>query len=162
MLNTVSVMLFQVRAARRVTSLATAARAFRTASVVMLVACVAFALPAAGFAQWAAVAVLLLAAGLQVTAEMIQAAGSWEIGLGLAPEDKQGQYQGFFGSGTAASRMLGPALLTTLIFTWGIAGWIVLGGLFLLAGTAMGPAVRWAERTRTATPAQQPAVLAAA
>jgi MFS family permease len=163
-LNTVSVMLFQVRAARRVTSLATAARAFRTAGVVMLLACVAFALPAAGFTPWAAVAVLLLAAGLQVTAEMVQAAGSWEIGLGLAPEDKQGQYQGFFGSGTAASRMLGPALLTTLIFTWGIAGWIVLGGLFLLAGAAMGPAVRWAERTRTApaAPAPQPAVLAAA
>lgn len=162
-LNTVSVMLFQVRAARRVTSLASAARAFRTAGLVMLAACVAFALSAAGLARWAAVAVLLVAAALQVTAEMVQAAGSWEISLGLAPEDKQGQYQGFFGSGTAAARMLGPALLTTLVFTLGMAGWLVLGGLFLVAGAAMAPAVRWAERTRTAAvPAPAPALLAAA
>ena len=41
-------------------------------------------------------------------------------------------------------------LLTTLIVTWGTPGWLLLGGLFLGAGFAMGPAVRWAERSRAA------------
>ena len=113
----------------------------------MLVACAVFALSAAGTSAWAAGAVLLGGAALQVSGEMLlAAAGSWEIAFSLAPPDKQGQYQGFFGSSTSIARMLGPLLLTTLIIAGGTSGWFVLGGMFLLAGLAMNPAVRWAER----------------
>ncbi|WP_433249412.1 MFS transporter [Streptosporangium sp. CA-135522] len=152
-LNTLSVVLFQVRVARRVTGLGTASRAVRHAGLVMLASCAVFALSAAGSTAWVTGAVLLVAACLQVLGEMMQASGAWEIGFALAPADKQGQYQGFFGAGTAVARMLGPLLLTALIVTWGPPGWFLLGGLFLLAGFAMGPAVRWAERTRAAAPA---------
>jgi hypothetical protein len=79
---------------------------------------------------------------------MLLGAGSWEISFGLAPADKHGQYQGFFGTGVAVARMLGPLLLTTLIITWGRPGWLVLGAVFLLAGFAIRPAVRWAERSQ--------------
>lgn len=152
-LNTLSVVFFQVRVARRVTDLGTASRSVRRAGLVMLASCAVFALSAAGSSPWAAAAVLLVAACLQVLGEMMLASGAWEIGFDLAPPDRQGQYQGFFGAGTAVARMLGPLLLTTLIVTWGPPGWFLLGALFVLAGSAMGPAVRWAERSRAASAA---------
>ena len=49
----------------------------------------------------------MLAAALLTIGEMKLASGAWEISFGLAPADKQGQYQGFFGTGPAVARMLG-------------------------------------------------------
>jgi hypothetical protein len=77
---------------------------------------------------------------------MMQGAGGWELGFGLAPADWHGQYQGFYGMGPQFARMLGPVLLITLLIRWGTPGWLVLGGLFLLAGLAVGPAARHAVR----------------
>ncbi|MFB7775533.1 MFS transporter [Streptomyces bauhiniae] len=149
-LNTLTVVLFQVRMAARVTGLRSAARAVRQAGVVLLLACVCFAVSAAGTSAWLPVLVLLLAACVQVFGEMLLGSGSWEIGFALAPADKQGQYQGFYGAGTAVARLIGPLLLTTLILSWGTGGWLVVGALFLGAGLAMEPAVRWAQARRPA------------
>ncbi|WP_431677747.1 MFS transporter [Kitasatospora sp. KL5] len=147
-LNTLTVVVCQVRVARGVDGLASAARYVRWAGVLLLACCAAFAASSSGTSPWTAAAVLLLAAALQVAGEMMLAAGSWEIGFGLAPADRQGQYQGFYGTGTAVARMVGPVLLTSLVLGGGTAGWLVLGGLFALAGAATGPAVRLAERSR--------------
>ncbi|MFE1590602.1 MFS transporter [Streptomyces sp. NPDC058737] len=147
-LNTVTVVLFQVRMAGRVTNLESASRAVRCSGIVMFLACVGFALSSAPSSAWAAAAVLAVAAGVQVLGEMLLGSGSWEIAFTLAPEDKQGQYQGFHGAGTAVARLIGPLLLTALTLAWGIAGWLLLGALFLAAGAATGHAVRWAARTR--------------
>lgn len=147
-LNTLAVMLFQVRTARAVTDLRSASRAVRGAGVILLASCAVFAVSAARLPAWATAAVLVTAALLQVFGEMKQSAGSWQIGFDLAPSDQVGQYQGFFGTGVAVARTLGPLLVTTLLMTWGLPGWLLLGGLFLGAGYAMGPAVRWAERDR--------------
>jgi len=149
-LNTVSVVLFQVRVARRVTGLESAARLVRYAGLVMFGSCAVFALSGLGSSMWVAAIALLVAAALQVVGEMMLASGAWEISFDLAPADKQGQYQGFFGTGVAVARMCGPLLLTALIINWGTPGWFVLGGLFVAAGAAMGPAVAWARRTRVA------------
>jgi MFS family permease len=157
-LNTVSIVLCQVAVASRVTGLDSAVRFVRYAGVTLLGACVVFATSGFGAPAWLAVAILLAAAALQAGAEMMQASGAWEISFGLAPEGKHGQYQGFFGSGFTVARMLGPLLVTTLVLGWGTAGWLVLGVVFLVAGIAMGPAVRWAARTRPA--ANEPAELA--
>ncbi|MFF0865183.1 MFS transporter [Nonomuraea sp. NPDC003560] len=140
-LNTGSVLLFQVRVARRVRDLRDASTAVRRAGVVLFAACAVFALSPHGW-------IFLIAAGcLQVAGEMLLAAGAWEIGFGLAPDDRQGQYQGFFGTGTAVARMLGPAVLTTLVLDGGTVGWLLLGLAFMTAGAAMAPAVRWAQRS---------------
>ncbi|MGV9241511.1 MFS transporter, partial [Streptomyces nigra] len=142
-LNTGAVMAFQVRVARGVTGPATATRAIRRASWVMLAACAAFAL-SAGAPPWAAAAVLVLGAVLQVAAEMGQSAGSWQLSFDLAPRDRTGEYQGLFGTGVTVARTLGPLLLTSLLVDWGTPGWLTLGAVMLAASYAMGPASRHA------------------
>jgi hypothetical protein len=152
--NTVTVVLFQVRVARGVVDLKTAARSTRFAGVMLLASCVVFALTALGMSAWVATAVLLVAAVMQTVGEMAQSAGAWQISFDLAPPDKHGQYQGLFGNGLAVARVIAPLLLTTLILAWGIPGWIVLGGIFLVTSLVIGPAVRWAERVRVTREAQ--------
>ncbi len=156
-LNTVGVTLLQVRTARAVTGLPSAARAVRQAGAVLLASCAVFALSAAPVPVWAMAALLVGGAVLQVLGEMKQSAGSWQIAFDLAPADRLGQYQGFFGTGVAVARTAGPLLLTTLLLDGGGPGWLVLGVLFLAAGCAMGPAVRHAERDRSTWLAPAPA-----
>ncbi|MGW3241828.1 hypothetical protein [Streptomyces sp. NPDC001070] len=145
LLNTAAVTLCQVRTARAVTGLPSATRAVRRSGVLLLASCAVFALSAYGGSAPVAAAVLLAGAALQVAGEMLQSAGSWQIAFDLAPPDRQGQYQGFFGAGTAAARTLGPVLLTALVLTGGTAGWLLVGALFLAAAHAMGPATRLAR-----------------
>ncbi|MEV8593588.1 MFS transporter [Streptomyces sp. NPDC052012] len=157
-LNTAAVTLFQVRVARPVTDLTTATRAVRVSGAVMLASCTVFAVTAStAFGTWTSVAVLVLGAALQVLAEMRHSAGSWQIGFALAPAERIGQYQGFYGTGVPVARTLGPLLVTTLLIGWGTPGWLLFGALFLIAGAATGPATRWAERSRAAAPADSPA-----
>ncbi|MGW1347423.1 MFS transporter [Kribbella sp. NPDC002412] len=146
--NTLGVTLFQVKAAKSVRDLRTATKSIRYAGVAMLAACAVFAISAANMSAWTAAAVLVAGAALLTLGEMKLASGAWEISFGLAPADKQGQYQGFFGTGPAIARMLGPAMLTTVVLGWGPIGWIAVGALFLGTSCATGPAVRWAARTR--------------
>ncbi|MFI7542013.1 MFS transporter [Actinoplanes sp. NPDC049599] len=146
--NTVGVLLFQVRIARRVTDVASAARTVRTAGLVMLVACAVFAATAGTGSPWLTGAVLLTGALLQVLAEMLQAAGSWELSFALAPAGQHGLYQGMYTSGIPLARILGPAALTGLILGYGVPGWLALGGLIAGAGLATVPVTRWAARHR--------------
>ncbi|MGV9449692.1 MFS transporter [Streptomyces sp. NPDC003635] len=144
-LNTGAVMLFQVRMARGVTGVASASGAVRRAGWVMLAACAVFAL-SAEVSPWVAVGVLVVGAVLQVVAEMDQSAGSWQLSFDLAPADRVGEYQGFFGTGVTVARTAGPLVLTTLLIQWGTAGWVLLGGLTVVASYAMGAVVRPSER----------------
>ncbi|WP_217234939.1 MFS transporter [Streptomyces sp. AC555_RSS877] len=147
-LNTGAVMVFQVRMARGVTGVASATRAVRRSGWVMLAACAVFAL-SAGASPWVAVGALVVGAVLQVAAEMGQSAGSWQLSFELAPADRVGEYQGFFGTGVIVARALGPLVLTSLLLGWGAAGWLLLGGATLVASYAMGPATRRAHASRT-------------
>ncbi|MFJ8692166.1 MFS transporter [Streptomyces roseolilacinus] len=146
-LNTGAVTLFQVRAARSVTGLGTASRALRRSGVLMLLTCAVFAL-SAGTPPWVAITALVGGSVLLVAAEMLQSAGSWQIGFDLAPVGRVGEYQGFFGTGVTVARTLGPLVLTALLTGTGAAGWLLLGALFLLASYALGPVARWAAETR--------------
>lgn len=154
-LNTGAVMVFQVRMARGVTGLASATRAIRRSGLVMLASCAVFAL-SSGVSPWVAVGVLVAGAVLQVVAEMQQSAGSWQLAFDLAPADRMGEYQGFFGTGVTVARTMGPLVLTALLVGWGTPGWLLLGGVMLAASYAMGPATRWATATATADPLQEP------
>lgn len=148
MLNTVSVVLFQVRVSRGVTGLHSATRHIFVGSVLLGLGCVVFALTSVGSSAWVAGVLLLVAVAIQALGEMMQAAGSWEVSFGLAPAGKHGQYQAFFGNGTTVAEMVGPLLLTGLIVYWGVPGWLLLGALFIVVAALMRPAVRWGERVR--------------
>lgn len=146
-LNTGAVMLFQVRAARSVHGIPTAARALRRSGGLMLLTCAVFALSAVG-SPWGAAAALIAGSVLLVAAEMFHSAGSWQLAFDPAPAGRVGEYQGFFGTGVTVARTLGPLLLTALLIGWGTAGWLLLGALVLAASYALGPVARWATGTR--------------
>ncbi|GKQ38600.1 MFS transporter [Streptomyces sp. A012304] len=146
-LNTAAVTVFQVRAARGVTGVDSASRVLRRSGWVMAAACAVFAL-SAGASPWVAAGVLVLGAVLQVVAEMGQSAGSWQLSFELAPADRVGEYQGFFGTGVTVARTLGPLMLTWLLVEWGTPGWLLLGGVTLAASYGVGPAARWAAAGR--------------
>jgi MFS family permease len=151
------VVLFQVRVSRRYADVPDGVRALTRSGLVIAAACVVFAL-AKGASPVLASAVLVVGALVHVAGELLQASGSWAVSFGLAPEGRQGQYQGLFSSGFAASSMLAPVVLTTLCIQWGRPGWLLLGVVFAVSGAAFVPVVRWAERHR----AERAAAVAAA
>ncbi|MGA4840899.1 MFS transporter [Streptomyces sp. G45] len=150
-LNTLGVMAFQVRTARSVSGIPTAVRAVRRSGVLMLVSCAVFALSALDAGAWAAGGILVAGSVVLLAAEMLQSAGSWQLGFDLAPAGRIGEYQGLFGTGVTVARTLGPLVLTALLVEWGTPGWLVLGGMILAASYAMGPAARWAQRSAGTT-----------
>jgi len=145
LVNTLGVVLFQVYFARRVTDRYSAARSVRWAGGVLLAACAAFAVSAMP-GPAASAALLVVGACMQAVGEMMLASGLWEISFSLACPDLPGQYQGVFGMGAPVARMVGPLALTTVVVTWSGPGWLLLGGLFALAGWLVTPVVRWERR----------------
>ncbi|MCZ7460339.1 MFS transporter [Streptomyces sp. WMMC940] len=149
-INTLAVVFFQVRVARGVTGLTSAARYVVRGALLLGASCVVFAFSGSGGSAWTAVLLLVAAAAVQTMGEMVQMAGTWEISFGLAPDGKHGQYQAFFGSGLTIAEIVGPLALTGLLVYWGAPGWILLGALFVAAGLATVPVVRWGERALAA------------
>ncbi|MFI1916657.1 MFS transporter [Nocardia sp. NPDC020380] len=147
LINTVVVVLFQVRASRGVTTPALGGRAFRRAGFAFLLAA-ALISTMAGAPVWFAMALLPIAVIIHTVGEMWQAAGGFELSFALAPRDAVGQYQGLFGMGLGLGITLGPVVVIALCIGWGMPGWWVLGALFAVTGLAVPPIVRWAERSR--------------
>jgi len=147
LVNTFTVILFQVRASAGAEDVAGGARALRRSGLLLAVCCVLFA-AATGRPPWIAVVILLAGAGAHVVGEMLFAAGSWALSYELAPEHLQGQYQGLFGMTTKLAETLTPAITTFLIIGLGWPGWLLFGGLLVAAGALAPSAARWAQRTR--------------
>ena len=151
LVNTACCVLFQVRASRRAADLVSSARSVRTGALLVAASCAVFA-ASAGHAPAVAVAVLVCATLVNVLGELLQSAGSWGVGFGLAPGHAQGQYQGLYATGFAGALMLGPVVVTGTAIQHGTAGWAVLGALIAAAGALTVPATAWAARTRVAVP----------
>lgn len=147
LVNTIMVIVLQVRMSRGSEQLVTAKRAVRRSGQ-------AFALAALIFlaAHWvgapAAVLVLATAVVVHTVGELWQAGAAFGLSFELAPAHAQGQYQGLFGMGMGIAQTIGPALLTLLTITWGPPGWLVIAAFFLLVSRALPPAINWAARTR--------------
>jgi hypothetical protein len=146
LVNTGCVVLFQVRASRGAVDVRTSARVMRRGAFVLAASYLVFAL-SAGRGTGLAIAVLLLAALVNVAGELEQSAGSWGLGFGLAPDHAQNQYQGLYSTGFAVSSMLGPVLVTSTAIAHGVTGWVVLAVLFAVTGVASVPAADWAHRS---------------
>lgn len=147
LVNTTCCVLLQVRMSKGSHDVRSSARAQRLGGLLIAASCVVFAASDHGSAV-VAVAVLVVATLINVAGELQQASGSWGLGFGLAPERAQGQYQGLYSTGFAASQMLGPLVVTATVIAWGAPGWLLLGAVFALAGIATVPVVAWAERSR--------------
>lgn len=149
-INTAAVALFQVRLARRTDSVQSGARAFARASgwIVAGFAVIALASTAGPDSVWLAVVLLVVGALLHVVGEMIGSGGDWGVVMGLAPMERQGQYQGFAGMAFSLAQIIGPPLVTFLCVTHGPAGWLVLAAVIVAAALAMGPVSRWALNNR--------------
>lgn len=148
LINTVMIVVLQVRASQGVATPEVAARALRRAGVVFAVAWVLFGLAGE---TGAVLAVALLVAGCLVhaTAELWQAAGSFELSFSLARADAQGQYQGVFGMGNGLADAVAPLLATGVCVAGGLAGWAGVGLLLAATGALAPVTVRWAQATRT-------------
>jgi hypothetical protein len=151
LINTVLVVLFQIRVGRKVKTLRQGGSALRRAGVVFLFSCSMIGL-ATGLPGWAALLVLVGAVVLHTYGELWHASGSFALDFGLAPEHAQGQYQGLVGIGTGAGQAAAPVLLIGLCLSLGRAGWIGLGVCFALIGMTAPAIARWGERTRPVSP----------
>jgi hypothetical protein len=145
--NTAMCVLFQIRASRGIDDIPSSARALRRCGGLLFLACLLYGL-AGGRSRDVAIVVLLVAELVHVTGELLQAAGSWGVGYGLAPDHLQGQYQGLFSMSYGVSSMLAPVIVTTVVVGGGLPGWLAIGGMFVVVGVAMGPVSRWAEANR--------------
>ena len=133
-INTAMAATLQVKLSQGTEDVTKAARAVRKASWLLMATCATYALTA-NISPWIVVSLVLAgAAALHVVGEMLHAAGGWGISMGLPPESAMGQYQGVWLFGQSIGTMLAPALLTALIIGNGIAGWIGLGLVYVVAG----------------------------
>ncbi len=145
LLNTVTVVALQVPLGRRVTGVPSAVRAGWAAAAAQAVGCGLLALaafvPTAGAVAALAGAVLCFTLG-----EIVQVTSGWTLSFGLAPEDRrQAVYLGFFGTGTEAVAVLGPAVLAWLTTRLGATGFAVVAAALLLAAVLLRLATEPAE-----------------
>jgi hypothetical protein len=141
-LNTVLVVLWQVRASRGAETVPGAATAIRRSGWALLAACVVFAVSGH-------VVALVIGVTVLTAAEVLHAAGSWGVSFGLAPEDTQSQYLGAFTMGTRIYDTLGPGLVTAMTLGAGPAGWVALGVLYLALALSLSRASNRALAYRT-------------
>jgi hypothetical protein len=146
-LNTVAVAVLQLRLARGVDDVPSSARAMVVGCLWIAAGFVVLSF-SSGVGAGLAVVLLLAGASVHVVGEMISSSGQWGISMGLAPMERQGQYQGFASLGFSVSNVIAPTLITLLCIEWGRPGWWVMGGLVLAAGALQVPVCRWALRTR--------------
>jgi MFS family permease len=145
-LNTLTVVLFQVRATAGSDTLPGSLRKIKAAAYVLMPGCVVV-----GFSAGMPVvlAVVLVAGGvvLLTFGEILQSASSWGMAYELAPRQAQGEYLSALEMSLAAQSIVGPALGTWLVLGFGLAGWAVLAVLFGLAAVLIGPAARATARS---------------
>ncbi|MET8876316.1 MFS transporter [Nocardia sp. NPDC004604] len=147
MVNIAIVVLFQVRASRRVVDATAAGVALRRSGWAFLIACVLLA-TAHGHGGWVAVLILGVGAAVLSVGELWQTAGGFEASNALAPPQDLGLYLGVFGIGLRMADAVGPALLTWLCIGLGVTGWYIAGFILLAAGLLAPVVIRWATSTR--------------
>ncbi len=134
-LNTILVVLLQMRATRRMNGLRSAAGFLAGGGAVMFVS---FLLMAAvpSVPDVLGIATLFAAVTINALGEIFWAAGSYELSFGLAPPEALGQYLGLYSTSGGLGRAVSQALVTFLCLSLGFPGWIVFGCLILVAAMA--------------------------
>lgn len=140
-LNTGMAVLLQVWASRGCEDPRVAARRMRSAGLVLAV-CAAVLPLASGRSPLVAAAVLLLATVLLTLGELWQSGGAWGVSYELAPAEHRTQYLSAFSLGRSAQEVVGPVVLTSVVFARPGPGWLGLAGCMAVAGLAVPAMVR--------------------
>ncbi len=149
LINTVCVALLQVRLSRSADSVHTGARALLRGGALIAVGFALIGL-ADGAPRAVGVAVLVAGALIHVVGEMIGSGGQWGLQMGLAPHERQGQYQGFSSLGFSFANIVGPPVVTLLCVHGGRLGWLAMGAIIFASGLIAQPLSRWALSNREA------------
>lgn len=145
--NTGLVVLLQYRVARNIRSIDHGVRALRWAGVLLFGGMALYAASALPSHGWLAAALLLAGSAVLTFGEMRQTASMTEISFRLVPNGRYGQYQGFFGMGSTLAEATGPLVVTWLVISQGLWGWLALGAVFLVASFAVRFGVDLARRS---------------
>jgi hypothetical protein len=151
LVNTVVVVLLQVRMSRGTGTFAGAGRAIWRAGWLMVAACALWAsagwIVGDGWGPVTAVIVVLLAAAVAHTlAEITSSAAGWSLSFDLAPQERMGSYQGVYGTGYAVGAMIAPTVVTMTAIDLGTVGWAILAAMFAAAAAGVVVIARRAER----------------
>ncbi|MER7759328.1 MFS transporter [Streptomyces sp. NPDC097619] len=144
--NTILAVAFQVHASKGTDTVAGSVKAMHKAALALIAASALFAVAGADLPVAAVVALLVLGLVLLTAGELYQSAGGWGLSYALAPDRSRAEYLATFNLGTSAQFVLGPTIVTVGVIGHGTTGWAVLAGAFLLAGAAVGPLARAAEK----------------
>jgi hypothetical protein len=158
--NTVLVVLLQVRLGGGVQTIRQGGVAWARAGVFFLSSCSVLAF-ASGIPGWAALALVVAAVTLHTFGEILHMAAGFALSMGLPPAHAQGQYDGFLGIIGGIGAAAAPVLLLGVVLTLGRPGLFGLGAFFLLTFTLMPTVARWGERTRPVPQAEEATVQAA-
>ena len=146
LVNTALVVVMQYRVAKQLDGVDAAVRSLRVAGLLLFAGVALYALSGAPKSPWLAGAALIGGVTLLTFGEMRQTTSMSEISFGLVARGRYGQYQGFFGMGSTMAEAIGPLVLTSLVLGTGGWGWLVLGGVFVLAAFGMRVGVEIARR----------------
>lgn len=130
--NTVIVVLLQVRLARFAATPRVAAHSLKHVAGWLLLSGALTAAAVVHDRVLATLAVLGSAVAFTVV-EMIQSAVGWELSVCLAPDEAQGAYVGVYGLAQSAARCVGPLLVTSAVIAGGPAGWLAFGAVLAAA-----------------------------
>jgi len=144
-LNTVLIVVLQVRMSRGTDTREGGVRALRWAALAFA-ACTAVLALSGILNPVGAVIAVVVATVLLTFGELWHFAGRLSVSYALAPRDRQGEYLSVFWLGSAAALMVGPVLITVGVIENGAVGWLALAGVFVATGLLMGPAVAAAAR----------------
>lgn len=136
LMNTIAIVLFQVRTSKKSTNIRVAVKQFQRASLYVSIACLIYA-TSTGVNAWLASAILLIAMGVHIAGELVGSNASWMIAMDLADERRQGVYQGIWSMGFGLTDMIGPSILVALVIGIGQLGWVILAAWFILVGQMM-------------------------
>jgi len=148
-INTIMIILLQVRLGGPVQTLRQGGFAWRRAGVFFLLSCSVLGL-ATGLPSWAALILVVAAVALHTFGEIMHTSGGFALGFGLPPAHAQGQYDGVGGIIGGMGTVAAPALLLGGAMTLGLPGMLGLGLFFVLPSLLMPAVARWGERTRPA------------
>jgi MFS family permease len=137
MLNTVLIVLFQVRVSGRFKGLARSARAYWLGGLYIAGGCVLFGASTFGGTAAIATVLLLLAMVAASAGELLTLAGGFGISFALAPPAALGEYQAVWAAGSGAAFAVGPGLLTLICLKGGAGGWLALAAVMVASSVTL-------------------------